>query len=258
MIVNNKIGITLSGGGFKAIAQLGILQYIKELDVELHAVSGTSAGALVGAFIAAGKLPLEILEIAKQEKFFSYTDFSMRGDGLFSTDVFEKLIKKHIPHDNFESLNMPLYVAVTDLTNASLLIFNQGSLSFAVKASCCFPLVFQPVLYNGNSYLCDGGLLNNFPIEQIRATCNKCIGININPVNQLNGKLNYKEIIQRIIRIATSNISKETISHCDIYLQPDEINNFSTFDTGKVDILFDLGYTYAKKYKQNFLSLKQK
>jgi len=109
------------------------------LEVELHAVSGTSAGALIGAFVVAGFSPLEIKDIAKNEKFFSYNDLSIGNGGLFSADV-QRIIKKYIPHDSFEGLKMPLFVAVTDLTHAELLIFNQGSLSFAVKSSfilCC-------------------------------------------------------------------------------------------------------------------------
>lgn len=256
MIVNNKIGITLSGGGFRGMAHLGILQYLKELEVELHAVSGTSAGALIGAFVAAGFSPLEIKDIAKNEKFFSYNDLSIGNGGLFSADVFERIIKKYIPHDSFEGLKMPLFVAVTDLTHAELLIFNQGSLSFAVKSSCCFPLVFHPVVYKGNRYLCDGGLMNNFPVDQIAATCNKCIGININPIDKLEGKLGYKEIVQRIIRIGTSTIKDDSRSKCDIFLQPEDINKYTTFDTGKSEEIYQVGYEYAKQFKNEFLALK--
>ena len=257
MIVNNKIGITFSGGGFRGIAHIGIMQYLKELDIPIHAVSGTSVGSLIGAFVAEGYAPLEILELAKREKFFTFSDLSIGNGGLFNTDIFEKVIKKYIPHDSFERLKMPLYVAVTDLTYAELLIFNQGSLSFAVKSSCCFTLVFHPVVYNNDRYLCDGGLLNNFPVEQITATCNKSIGVHINPINKLEGKLGYKEIIQRIIRIATSNIKSAENHKCDIFLQPDEINKFNTFDTGKIDEIYKVGYDYAKKFKKEFLELKK-
>lgn len=139
MKANNTIGITLSGGGFRGVAHLGVMQYLKELGIELDAVSGASAGSLIGAFIAEGYTPIEILQFSKIEKFFNYSDISTKNGGLFNTVIFEKIIKKYIPHDSFEGLKIPLYVSVTDLTNAQSLTFNQGSLSFAVKASCCFP-----------------------------------------------------------------------------------------------------------------------
>ncbi len=255
-MVNNKIGITLSGGGFRGVAHLGVLQYLKELEIELDAVSGASVGSLIGALIAEGYTPFEISQFSKVEKFFSYSDISTKNGGLFNTVIFEKIIKKYIPHDSFEGLKIPLYVSVTDLTNAQSLIFNQGSLSFAVKASCCFPLVFQPVHYKDDIYLCDGGLLNNFPVEQIRATCSRTIGINVNPINKSDGKLGYKEIVVRIIRITTSSIRTDARSYCDIYIQPDEINRFGTFDAEKIDELYQFGYEYAQKFEKELLAIK--
>ncbi|QQT46639.1 NTE family protein rssA [Sphingobacterium multivorum] len=256
MIVNNKIGITLSGGGFRGVAHLGVLQFVKELGIELDAVSGASAGALAGAFIAEGYSPQEILQFAKEERFFNYSDVSVRNGGLFDTAVFEKIIRKYIPHDSFEGLKTPLYVSVTDLTNAKSLVFNTGSLSFAVKSSCCFPFVFQLVPYE-DAYLCDGGLLNNFPVEQVRASCNKTIGINVNSLDRHDGKLGYKEIIARIIRMTTSKVAVDSKADCDVYLQPDELNRYNTFDTKKIDEIYQFGYEYAQKFEKEFLTLKE-
>jgi len=257
MLMIDKIGVTLSGGGVRGVAHLGVLQYLSEMGIHPDEISGASAGALVGAFIAEGYAPEEILQLSKKEKFFSYSDISPKNSGLFSTVIFERIIRKYIPHDSFEGLKRPLYVSVTDLTNARSIIFNEGCLSLAVKASCCFPLVFQPVLYNDNTYLCDGGILNNFPVEQVRNSCNKVIGINVNPVNKHNGNLSYKDIVRRIIRIATSRISAIPQSTCDIYLEPSELNNYGTFDTNRIDELFQLGYDYASKFESEFTKLKK-
>lgn len=257
MIVNHKLGITLSGGGFRGVAHLGVLQFLSELDIVPDEISGTSAGALVGALIAEGYSPLEILQFCKDEKFFSYSDLlSARRSGLFNTIVFERIVKKYIPHDSFEGLKMPLYVSVTDLTNAQPLIFNQGTLSFAIKSSCCFPLIFQPVKYKEDIYLCDGGILNNFPVEQLRASCNKVIGVNVNPISRMEGNLSYKEVISRIIRIATSRLAKIPEAVCDVYVQPDEINRYGTFDSKKIEEIYQLGYHYAQQFKEAFLTLK--
>lgn len=255
MIVNDKIGVTLSGGGFRGIAHLGVLQYLKECHIPIHAISGSSAGSLIGAMIAAGYEPLEILAFAKKEKFFSYSQISARNGGIFNPNIIEKLVKKYIPHDSFEGLNIPLYVSVSDLTHAKSLIFNEGSLSFAVKASCSFPLVFQPVYYKDDIYLCDGGLLNNFPVEQIAATCEKSIGINVNPINIRQIRLTYREIIKRIIRIATSNIKESAKHSCTIYIQPEGINDFTTFDAKKIDEIYNLGYQYTANFEKQILQL---
>ncbi|MCC6287719.1 MAG: patatin-like phospholipase family protein [Chitinophagaceae bacterium] len=257
MSEKKNIGITLSGGGFRGIAHLGILKYLFEQNIKPDVISGASVGSLIGAFIAHGYAPDEILQFSKKEKLFSYSDFFTSRGGLFSTIVFEKLIKKYIPHDSFENLKIPLYVAVTDITHAKSLIFKEGSLSFAIKSSCCFPLVFQPVLYNKDTYLCDGGLLNNFPVEQLRSICNKVIGINVDPISTLEGPLGYKTMIARIIRMTTALKAINSKQLCDIYLQPDELNNYSTFKTNKTDAIFQLGYDYAKGLKNDFLALKK-
>lgn len=254
MVVNDKIGLVLSGGGFKALAQLGFLHYLFELKMPFHAVSGTSAGALIGAFLAQGFTPYQLLEICKEERIFSYSLVSFRNGGVFSANIIEKMILKHIPHNNFESLKMPLHVHVTDLTHGRELTFNQGELALAVKASCSFPLVFQPVAYQ-DSLLCDGGLMNNFPYENIALTCNQLIGINVNPINTLEGKMSYKQIIGRIVRIASSKLSKDAKSACTMYLEPEGIENYGMFDTSKTEELFELGYKAAVQRKAQLLEM---
>ena len=92
----SKLGLALSGGGIKGMAHLGVLQYLTELGIRPSVIAGTSAGALAGAFYAAGFEPKEILEIGKTEKFFNYSNLLKRqGVGLFSSDVFGNIIISH-------------------------------------------------------------------------------------------------------------------------------------------------------------------
>lgn len=256
-MADNKIGITLSGGGFRGIAHLGVLKYLFEIGIKPSVISGASAGSLIGAFVAQGYMPDEILEFSKKEKFFSYSDFFRTKGGLFSTLVFERLIKKYIPHDSFEQLKIPLYVSVTDITHAESLIFNKGSLSFAIKSSCCFPLVFRPSLYKDDIYLCDGGLLNNFPVEPIQQICDKIVGVNVDPISTFEGPIGYRNIVARIIRMATALKAVNSKHLCNVYLQPDELDQYSTFDTKSIDAIFQLGYNYTKGFKKELLVLKK-
>ncbi len=258
MIVNNKLGLTLSGGGARGVAHLGVLKYLFEKDIKPSVISGASAGALVGAFIAAGMEPDEIYDMAMKAKFFSFLDLTLRRAGLFNTNIIERAIKKFIPHDSFEGLQIPLFVSVTDLTNARPLVFNEGSLSFAVKASCAFPLFFQPVHYPAHDiYLCDGGVMDNFPVRQVRAICSKVIGVNVNPLNQRRGTFGYGDMVSRIIRIATSFIDKGDKESCDVYLQPDAISRYSTFNTKNIPDIYRIGYEYAASFETQILELKK-
>lgn len=254
MVVNDKIGVVLSGGGFKALAQLGVLHYLFELKLPFHSIAGTSAGALIGAFLAQGFTPYQLLEICKEERIFSYSYVSFKNGGVFSANILERMILKHIPHNSFEGLHIPLQVHVTDLTNGQELIFNQGPLALAVKASCSFPLIFQPVPYQ-DMLLCDGGLMNNFPYQHIAATCNQVIGINVNPINQVPGKMSYRQLIGRIVRIASSKLDPHAQAACSLYLEPDGIEQYHMFDTAKTEELFELGYTAAKAHRDQLLHI---
>lgn len=256
MILNRKVGITLSGGGVRGIAHLGVLKYLFDLGIHPAMISGTSAGALIGAFIAEGYLPDEILDISKRERFFSYSGISISRRGLFHTKMFEQITRKYIRHDSFEKLRIPLFVSVTDITNAESLIFSEGSLSFALKASACVPLVFEPVPFTNGSYLCDGGLLDNFPVEQIRVLCNKVIGVNVDPITKLEGAPTLRNMANRIIRLATSNKTVHSKTLCDVYIEPSDLNQFRTFDTKKIDEIFNVGYSYAQNFRRELLLLK--
>jgi len=249
----NKIGIALSGGGVRGVAHLGVLQYLAEIGINPSIISGSSAGSLIGAFYAAGYSPLEIYNISKTEKFFSFPTTLTRS-GLFDPNIFEKILKKHIEHDKLESLKIPLYVTATDLTNAKLLLFNKGSLSNAVKASCCVPLVFQPVLYEG-AYLSDGGILDNFPIGAIENRCDKIIGVYVNSIRKIEGKLSYKEIVERTIQVSLMNNVYAKISKCTVYIEPPNMSSFSTFDFKKIDEIYEAGYTHAQTLKAELLKL---
>ena len=47
-----RVGLVLSGGGAMAAYQAGVVKALAELDVEIHAVAGASAGALNGLIVA--------------------------------------------------------------------------------------------------------------------------------------------------------------------------------------------------------------
>lgn len=254
MVVNDKIGLVLSGGGFKALAQLGVLHYMFELKMPIHAIAGTSAGALIGAFLAQGFTPYQLLEICKEERILSYSLGSLKHGGLFSGHILGDLVRKHIPHNSFEGLKMDLFVHVTDLTNGRELIYNQGQLSLPIQASCSFPLVFQPVQY-GDLLLCDGGLMNNFPVDSLVSNCHAIIGINVNPINKITDKMNYRQLVTRIIRISSSILPPDSKNACSLYIEPDGIEHFKMFEISRIEEMFELGYTCAKQHKDALLQI---
>ncbi|MCB0486425.1 MAG: patatin-like phospholipase family protein [Flavobacteriaceae bacterium] len=248
----NKIGLTLSGGGIRGMAHLGVLEYLLEIDIKPSVISGTSAGSLVGIFYAAGYTPKEILEIGKAEKFFGYSNIKLRWSGLFSADIFDNILTKYIKQSTIEELSIPIYIVATDLTNARQYVFDKGSIANAVKASCCVPLVFEPVKY-GDIFLCDGGILNNFPVDIIKNRCDTLIGINVSNIEELSIKSwSYRKVLERTIKISIDSNTYNQKDLCNIYVEPPSMSNYGTFDYSKSDQLFQLGYNYAKSIKDNF------
>ena len=121
-----KLGLVLSGGGIRGIGHLGVIKALEEFGITFSMISGTSAGAMVGAFYAAGYKPVEIIEIFKKEKLFNITDVLFGKAGIFKMVSFERLFLEYIPHNDFKSLNIPLYVTATNIINGETIFFSEG------------------------------------------------------------------------------------------------------------------------------------
>lgn len=251
----SNIGLALSGGGIRGIAHLGVLEYLEEIGIKPAIISGASAGSLVAAFYAAGYSPKEIQAITKAENFFNFTNLSIINGGIFKSNVFERIVKSYIPHNTIEKLKIAVSVTVTDLTNARTRVFETGDLSLAVRASCCVPLVFQPVQYEG-TYLSDGGILDNFPVAPLRTRCDKIIGVNVSAVSRMDGQMSYKQLIQRTLELSLNNTIDHKMDWCDVYIEPPNISNYGIFDFDKMDEIFELGYTQAQKFEEIFLKMR--
>lgn len=250
-----KIGIALSGGGFRGFAHLGVLQYLFEQGIIPSVISGTSVGSLVGVMIAEGYEPEELFKMGRSIKFAN----SIRGlgakAGIFPTNTLKDFILKYIPHNSIEKLKIPSYIVSTNLSESNLLVFNEGPIDIAVRASCSFPLVFQPLYYN-HSYLSDGGILNNFPVDIIEGKCDKIIGINISPISKIVGEMNIAALLKRTVQTAINSNVNHKIEVCDLYIEPKDIGSYGIFDTKKSDELYKLGYQSAKEMHEHIVSLK--
>jgi NTE family protein len=146
-------GFVLSGGGAKGFAHLGAIQALKEHGIVPDIISGTSIGALAGAFIGDGYEPLEIMELFRNKKFMHFTEFTMPVTGISKTTQLEQFLKKHLRARRFEELNIPLVVTVSNFDSGTYMHFSNGSLIEPVIASCSIPFVFTPTVINGVHYV---------------------------------------------------------------------------------------------------------
>jgi NTE family protein len=241
-----KIGLVLSGGGARGFAHLGVLKAFEEKKIPIHAISGSSAGALVGALFSNGIPPEEIMKIILAKGVMQSLKFSWSKMGLFSFDKVEVLLRQHIPHDRFENLKIPMHVCAMNLQYGEATYFSEGDLIKPILASCAIPGIFSPVKINGKAYI-DGGVINNLPIEPLENITDIQIGVNIMPVEKRMPVNSAKDILMKCLMIAIGEKSLLKEPKFDLMINPNKIRSYSGFKTDSANEVFELGYQTALK-----------
>ena len=240
-----KIGIALGGGGSRGFVHLGVLKALEERGITADIVSGVSAGSIIGAFIATGKKPSEIMELIKSTKFIDYAKLTLPVNGLFTLNNFEKNIKRDLLARDFSDLKLPFYVAVSNLYSGKVEYLKEGSLIPAIKASCSILILFSPVEINTQLYV-DGGLLDNLPYKPLIGKCDKIIAINILGCGETNKVGNLREVATRTFELSVSINREKTQKECDLLIEPSGLNCFNILDSGNAEELFSIGYNYCR------------
>jgi len=239
-----NIGLVLSGGGARGIAHLGVLKFLEEKNITISHISGTSAGAIVGAFYAAGYESGRIAEIIKTVNFFSLIRPAFSSTGFFKSEKISAVYSKHLPA-NFEELKTPLWVSAINVEKGKTTFFQSGNLYKPILASCCLPMFFQPIEINNNLYM-DGGILNNLPVEPLLTLCDKIIGVNVNSTDDHFKPKNMTKITQRCIELAISCNVGLRRKYCDLYIEPSRLKTCSMFNLTNIDDLIRYGYDEIK------------
>lgn len=240
-----KIGLALAGGGARAIAHLGMMQVLKEHDVSVDCVSAASAGAIVGALTCQGYSPLEILEIVKSTSFLKLVKPALSWKGLLKLENGREMLLKYLPHDRFDGLQKPLIVSATNIHKGKVKYFKKGQLIMPILASCSIPVVFDPIVINGNSYM-DGGILDNLPIEPLRKKVDFTIGMHCNPIDKTFRTKNWRGLMERALLLSISNATYFNKKKFDVFWEAPGVSQINVFDFRKADKLFQMGYDYAQ------------
>lgn len=254
-----KIGYVLSGGGARGFAHLGILKFLEELGIKPYAIAGTSAGAIAGTLYAAGKTPEEILNLVKSRNLFSPSSLLWRKSGFFSMEILESILKETIETDDFNALNIKMFITASDLNKGQAVIFSEGELFRPVIASASIPVIFEPVIMN-DKVLIDGGLLNDLPIEPLQGICDIIIGSFVNKIEDGIGKssrLQTFNILERCFHLAISKAVYDKAHLCDLFIET-PLHAYGMYDVKKADLIFEAGYNEAVQNKSTILKLIEK
>lgn len=257
-----KLGLALGGGGARGLAHIGVIKALKELNIPIHFVAGTSIGAIIGGAFAAGIMD-------KAEKWVStpnwkklpklFLDLHLSKKALIRGDKIEKFFREMIAAKTFDELNLPFAAIATDLMTGEEVVLRNGEVHTALRASMSIPGVFCPVMRDGK-VLVDGGLVNPLPIEVCRQLgADKVIAVDLNcrgqdePIKAY-GALNVLSIIDETFRVVMNIAQKRyfPIPTPDIVLRP-PVGDISILDFHKADTLVNIGYEYTIMEWQRFI-----
>jgi len=254
-----KVGLVLSGGGAKGLAHIGALKVIEEAGVRIDYVGGTSMGAIVGALYASGysaaqldsifrAVDFEVLiqdELPRGAKTFyekndsekyaitlPFDSFKIaipsalsKGQNIYN--LFSRLTEHVGKIKDFKNLPIPFFCMATDVEKGTQVLLESGYLPRAITASGALPSVFSPVLIDGK-LLIDGGVLNNYPVEEMLAKgVDIIIGVDVQ--DDLKSREDLSSAIDILVQLnnfRSIEAMKEKRQKTDVYIDP-EIEDFT-------------------------------
>ncbi len=249
-----KVGVVLSGGGAKGFAHIGALRVIEEAGIPIDYIAGTSMGSIVGGLYAVGydpdmmqklcteqnwdliikdQVPRKFMPLEKRlnERHYLVSLPMKKGklkinrsmvDGVYVNMLLTRLTMPAYKDRDFDSLPVPFLCIGTDMLSADPIEFRKGSLAQSIRSSMSIPFLFEPVEYDGY-LLCDGGLTNNFPVQNVRAQgCDIIIGVDLEIIKSDPEVLdNSLKVLERLIAVVSQDKSNVAREQCDILIRPD-------------------------------------
>jgi predicted acylesterase/phospholipase RssA/CRP-like cAMP-binding protein len=190
------VGLVLGSGAAYGLAHIGVLRVLEQEKIPIDIISGSSIGALMGAFWATGLDSYEIEKIARQLgkknaffKLLGFGDLSAPHMGFFKGNQVMRFLEPYFKKMTFQDLKIPLKVTAANLLTSEEVIFDSGNLMNAIRASISIPGFFRPFPHRG-SFLLDGGIIDPLPIKSLSLMgVRKIIGVNVLP--------SPKDLIQR-------------------------------------------------------------
>lgn len=284
------IGLALSGGGARGLAQIGVLEAFEEEGIQTDLIAGTSIGSIIGGAYASGYSVDEIDSIAVHtdwNRLLSLTNTSerrelfvdqkiaedrslltLRLDGLtpiIPTSFNEGLRLSNyltliclnapvVTQDSFDDLLIKYRAVCTNLLNGNLVVLSSGSLARAMRASSSVSFLLAPVIVDTLT-LVDGGLVSNIPVN----TAKEMGADYIIAVNTTSGLRSEEELIlpwnvaDQTVSIPMKRLEEEELLNADYVLTPN-IDGWSSTTFSKIDSLILEGYIYTKRFIQDVKS----
>jgi NTE family protein len=200
-LVGRRVGVALSSGGAHGLAHIGLLRVLEQEGIPVDMVAGTSMGAIIGGAFAAGRRGEDLIQVGREAGAFLTTSTAWRfvdlrpsRSGLIRGDRARQYITRWVMNKRFEDLEIPFFAVATEVVSGQAVVFSQGPVSRAIRASTSVPGIMQPVPY-GDDYLMDGAAADPVPCRPLAAAGADII-IACNAIPQVADRL-YRRMNQR-------------------------------------------------------------
>ena len=270
---NIKVGLVLSGGGAKGFAHVGVIKVLEEAGVRVDYIAGTSMGAVIGGLYASGYNASQLDSIIKSTDFTriiqddvprnAKTFYEKKDSERYAITLPFNRFKLSIPQSfskgqntynllvqafdhvneiqDFSKLPIPFLCIATDAENGEQVLLENGYLPEAISASGALPSLFSPVEI-GNKLLIDGGVSNNYPVQELLAKgVDVIIGVDVQDDLRTKDKLNTApEILVQISNYKAIAAMVAKKDSTNVYLRPD-VGNYSVVDFGSKEAIIEKG-----------------
>ncbi|WP_409305959.1 patatin-like phospholipase family protein [Peribacillus sp. SCS-155] len=240
-----KIGLALGSGGARGFAHLGVIKVLRQEGISIDMIAGSSMGALVGAFYGAG---LDVERLYKLSSVFKrkyYLDFTVPKMGFISGKRVKDLIRVFTYGRKLEELDIPVAVVATDIKNGEKVIFRDGPISDAVRASISIPGIFVPEKVGGR-LLVDGGVVDRVPVSVVKDMgADIVIAVDVAQLKQDQEITSIYDVIMQSIDIMQMELIAAREIASDIMLRP-SVANFNSKSFTNISEIITIGEEEAK------------
>jgi NTE family protein len=256
-----KIGLALSGGAARGLAHVGVLQVLREENIPIDMIAGTSSGAVMGAVYASGEDINKMIEHALDagwKRLAPLIDPSFPKTGFIKGRKITGLLSTYVGGNiKFSDLKIPLACVATDIDTGEEVVIKSGSVLEALRASISIPGIFTVVKREGR-HLVDGGLTTPVPVNVVRQMgADFIIAVNVNPdISSRMGPTSQKrieahkepnifQIMLQSIYITTNAVARHSLAEADIIIEPD-LTSIGAGDFQKAQELITQGEQAAR------------
>jgi NTE family protein len=222
------------------------LRVFEEEGIPISCISGSSIGSILGAAYASGAPIPRIIKKCREIRFRDFARWRVSRFGLASNDRLGALVNRLFDSRQFEDLLIPTAIVATDLGSGDPVVFRQGSLADAIRASCAFPGLFEPIQI-GTRCLADGGLVAPVPTRAARELGAKIVvGISVGLHDgQRGAPTNIFQVVSRAVSAAQKHQLEAWERHADIVLRP-SVQSLAWDDFDRIDEAIEAGTLAAR------------